>query len=214
MDERATGIILRCRPLTESSLITHWLTADLGRIATVAKGARRPKSAFRGKLDLYFSASFSFRRSRRSELHNLREVKLIDTRSQLRTDLVWLKQAAYASRLVELASEVEAPIPGVFDLFSNFLARIQMAEASPVPVMAFELCFLTEIGLQPDPSQSGLSSACRGVLEKLLAINWKAPGGRRLRHEEFRAVDRFLARFIHDHLGRIPKGRPEALTSD
>src|SRR6185312_16938283 len=73
MDERATGIILRTRLLTDTSLIVHWLTPDCGRIATAAKGARRPKSPFRGKLDLFFEADFSFARSRRSELHILRE---------------------------------------------------------------------------------------------------------------------------------------------
>ena len=34
-------MILRTRPLTETSLIVHWLTRDFGRISTVAKGARR-----------------------------------------------------------------------------------------------------------------------------------------------------------------------------
>jgi recombinational DNA repair protein (RecF pathway) len=42
MVESATGLVLRIRPLTETSLIVHWLTPDLGRLATVAKGARRP----------------------------------------------------------------------------------------------------------------------------------------------------------------------------
>jgi len=72
MDERATGLILRLRPLTETSLIVNWLTAEGGRIATVAKGARRPKSPFRGKLDLFYEADFSLLRSRRSDLHILR----------------------------------------------------------------------------------------------------------------------------------------------
>jgi len=49
MDERAQGLVLRVYPLTETSLIVRWLTRELGRISTVAKGARRPKSPFRGK---------------------------------------------------------------------------------------------------------------------------------------------------------------------
>ena len=73
MTESATGLILRARPLTETSLIIHWLTPDLGRIAMVAKGARRAKSPFAGKLDLFYLADFSFNRSRRSDLHTLRE---------------------------------------------------------------------------------------------------------------------------------------------
>ncbi len=54
--ERAHGLVLRTRPLTETSLIVNWLTLELGRVSTVAKGARRAKSLFRGKLDLYLTA--------------------------------------------------------------------------------------------------------------------------------------------------------------
>jgi len=61
--ERSRGVVLRIRPLTETSLIVHWLTADCGRLATVAKGARRAKSPFRGKLDLFYEAELSFQRA-------------------------------------------------------------------------------------------------------------------------------------------------------
>src|SRR6267142_5763160 len=101
MSENATGIILRTRPLTETSLIVHWLTPDLGRLATVAKGARRPKSPFRGKLDLFYEADFSFARSRKSELHTLREVVLRETHAQLREDLRWIQQASYGAGFIE-----------------------------------------------------------------------------------------------------------------
>jgi DNA repair protein RecO (recombination protein O) len=66
MSERTIGLILRTRPFTETSLIVQWLTADFGRLSTIAKGARRTKSPFAGKLDLYYLAEFSFVRSRRS----------------------------------------------------------------------------------------------------------------------------------------------------
>src|SRR5688572_17611491 len=95
MDERATGLVLRTYPLSETSLIVHWLTPDFGRLATVARGARRPKSPFRGKLDLYFLADFSFRRSRRSTLHTLCELRLRETHDALRRDLPWFHQASY-----------------------------------------------------------------------------------------------------------------------
>src|ERR1044071_9114508 len=110
MEERSTGIILRTRPLTETSLIVHWLTPDLGRIATVAKGARRPKSPFRGKLDLFYEADFSFARSRRSDLHVLREVSLRDIHSALRENLGWVQQASYAAALIEQTTETETPL--------------------------------------------------------------------------------------------------------
>src|SRR5580765_2597628 len=105
MIERATGLILRTRPLTETSLIVHWLTPDLGRLATVAKGARRPKSPFRGKLDLFYLAEFSFSRSRSSERHNLRQIQLRETHEFLPRDLLFLQQASYCVWLVELTTE-------------------------------------------------------------------------------------------------------------
>src|SRR6185503_5652051 len=109
---RASGIILRTRPLTETSLIVQWLTPDLGRIATVAKGARRPKSPFRGKLDLFYQADFTFLRSRRSQLHLLREVTLREAHVALRQDVPMLQRAAYAVQLLERWTETDTPLPG------------------------------------------------------------------------------------------------------
>src|SRR5688572_10901058 len=131
MDERTSGIILRTRPLTETSLIVHWLTPDLGRIATVAKGARRPKSPFRGKLDLFYEADFSFARSRKSELHNLREVVLRDTHSKLREELGWIQQASYCAGFIEQTTEADTPLLEIFELMVSMLRHL--SERPPQP---------------------------------------------------------------------------------
>ena len=124
MIETAAGLILRTRPLTETSLIVHWLTPTLGRLATVAKGARRANSPFRGKLDLFYLADFSFSRSRRSELHTLREASLRQTHSRLREDLGLLQQACYCTALVEQSTEMETPLAGVFELMTGLLGQL------------------------------------------------------------------------------------------
>jgi len=131
------GIILRVRPLTESSLIVCWLTAEHGRISTVAKGARRPKSPFRGKLDLFYAAVFTFRRSRRSELHYLAEVALQDTHPVLRRELGALAKASYAAQLIELASETDTPLPEVYGLFKHFLSYLSASPDDPKSVPEF-----------------------------------------------------------------------------
>src|SRR5438093_4410405 len=172
MDEKSTGLILRTRPLTETSLIVHWLAPEAGRIATVAKGARRPKSPFRGKLDQFYLADFSFMRSRRSDLHVLREVSLRDTHRALREDLHLLRQAAYCALLVEQATETGTPLPGIFRLMKDLLAFLPGYPAGPLPVLAFEWKFLAETGLQPDPSQSGLSPGAQQGLQQLTSADW------------------------------------------
>src|SRR5437773_12313510 len=124
MIESATGLILRTYPLTDTSLIVRWLTPDFGRIATVAKGARRPKSPFLGKLDLFYEADFSFTRSRRSDLHTLREISLRAMHPALRQELGYLQQASYCARLIEQASETDTPLPAIYELLRAFLAAL------------------------------------------------------------------------------------------
>src|SRR5260221_12500901 len=74
--ETTPAILLRKTKLTDTSLIVTWFTAAHGKIKTVAKGARRPKSRFAGLLDLFYDCEIQFARSRRSELHQLCEVTL------------------------------------------------------------------------------------------------------------------------------------------
>ena len=133
MDEKSSGLILRTRLLTETSLIVHWLTPDLGRIATVAKGARRPKSPFRGKLDLFHVADLSFARSRRSDLHTLREVAIRETYPALRQDLQLLRQAAYGAQLLEQTTETETPLPGMFQLMLGLLTFLTTPQPGRPP---------------------------------------------------------------------------------
>ena len=144
MDSRTTGLILRTRPLTETSLIVHWLTRDFGRIATVAKGARRPKSPFRGKLDLFYLADLSFVRSRRSELHTLREVSLRETHNALREELGYLQQAAYCAALIEQTTETETPLPAIFQLMIDLLTCLPSEKPQPRTIFAFEMKLLNE----------------------------------------------------------------------
>src|SRR5882672_9109881 len=138
MIETASGLVLRTRLLTETSLIVHWLTPDLGRIATVAKGARRPKSPFAGKLDLFYEADFSFSRSRRSELHTLREAVLRETHVALRNDLAYLQQASYCVALIAPTTETETPLPEIHGLFAGFLKSLPHQPPRPRTIFAFE----------------------------------------------------------------------------
>lgn len=211
MDERAIGIILRTRPLTETSLIVHWLTPEFGRIATVAKGARRPKSPFRGKLDLFYLCEVSFARSRRSELHALREVTLRETHSTLRKNLGWLEQASYAAALIEQTTETETPLDGFFELFSGFITALVTHPPQPQTVFAFELKLLAHCGQSPDLASTSLSEGSRRIAERMTDGTWDELTRLRLTAGQAQELSRFLHLFLVDHLGRAPKGREAAV---
>lgn len=214
MTESTQGIILRTRPLTETSLIVHWLTPELGRVATVAKGARRPKSPFAGKLDLFYAADFSFSRSRRSDLHTLREISLRETHGALRQDLRRLRQAAYAASFVEQATETGTPLPGIFELMNGFLGCLCRQKSAPQIVLAFELKLLHELGLEPDLGETKLTPGAKQIVRALMQNDWAACSRLKPTRAQAGELRQFLDGFLIFHLGRLPRGRTTALTDD
>lgn len=136
--ERSKAILIRLTLLTDTSLIVHWFTADAGLLKTVAKGARRPKSAFAGKLDLFFAAEINWAPSRRSDLHSLREVVPFNCHPNIRLDYDTTLLASYFCRLLETAVELEHPDPNLHDLLSRALAHVDAAGASIRALRHFE----------------------------------------------------------------------------
>jgi DNA repair protein RecO (recombination protein O) len=211
MDERAQGIVLRVHPLTETSLIIRWLTPEFGRLATVAKGARRAKSPFRGKLDLFYLADFTFRRSRRSELHTLGEVSLREPHEFLRKEIGYVQQISYCANLIEQTSEMESSIPGIFELLKTLLETLDVHAPLPQTILAFELKLLKELGLKPDISKTRLSSETQMLVKAFEEIAWREILCLRLSRAQIIELQQFLHGFLIYHVGKIPKGRGAAV---
>jgi DNA repair protein RecO (recombination protein O) len=114
--ESTVAILLRKRKLSDTSLIVSWCTESLGCIQTVAKGARRPKSPFAGKLDLFFEAEIQIARSRKSNLHTLTEVALKNPFGGIRTSHLRTQTAAYFVELIEICTESDHREPELFAL--------------------------------------------------------------------------------------------------
>jgi DNA repair protein RecO (recombination protein O) len=211
--EKTSGIVIRLRPLTESSLIVSWLTADFGRLATVAKGARRPKSPFRGKLDLFYEAELSFRRSRRSELHTLSEMVLRQVHPQLRKDLAYVQQASYCAELLEMTTETDTPLLWAFDLLRGLVGHLPAQPPQMQTVFALEMRTLSELGLMPDLASARLSAGTRELARLLADAEWTLIARLRLSKEQEAELVQYLHGFLIYHLGRVPKTRAAALNA-
>lgn len=210
--ERAHGLILRTRPFTETSLIVNWLTQEHGRISTIAKGSRRAKSPFRGKLDLFYQCEFNFQRSRRSELHTLREVVLQETNAVLRHELGYLQQASYCSALIEQTTEKETPLPVIFELMRTFLHALPLVGPQPQSIFSFELKLLAELGLKPNIEESKLTPGARHIAKALAEKSWTATTRLKLSDAQVAELRQFLHGFMIFHLGKIPGGRNRVIT--
>ncbi|MEX1115087.1 MAG: DNA repair protein RecO [Akkermansiaceae bacterium] len=151
------AIVTRLTRLTDTSLIVHWFTADEGLIKTVAKGARRPKSPFAGKLDLFFGGEIALTRARRGDLHTLREVSITHWREGLRRSYTATLLAAYCCQLLELAVEPEHPDPQLHDLLQRALDHIDRAPASMRALRHFEIELSRLLGVTQKQTDASIS---------------------------------------------------------
>jgi DNA repair protein RecO (recombination protein O) len=136
--ESTAAILLRRRKFSDTSLIISWCTASRGCIHTVAKGARRAKSPFAGKLDLFFEAEISFIPSRKSNLHTLTEIALKNTFPGIRQNYLRTQVAAYFVELMEICTERDHREPEIFALLGRAFRYLDSKDATVRAVAHFE----------------------------------------------------------------------------
>lgn len=136
--ETTNAILLRKRKLSDTSLIISWCTESLGNLETVAKGARRPKSVFAGKLDLFFEVEIQFKRSRKSSLHTLTEAVLRNPFGGIRENYLRTQTASYFVELVEISTEPEHPAPELFHLLQRAFGFLDTHDATRRALQHFE----------------------------------------------------------------------------
>jgi DNA repair protein RecO (recombination protein O) len=178
--ETTNAILLRKRKLSDTSLIILWCTESLGCVETVAKGARRPKSVFAGKLDLFFEAEIQIKRSRRSQLHTLTEAVLRNPFGGIRENYLRILAASYFVEWVEISTELEHPAPELFRLLQRAFGFLDGHDADLRAVRHFEAELARLAGvhdsakLKSDPAAAlaslfGRMPRGRGTLFKALA---------------------------------------------
>ena len=146
---KTQAVALRCYPFSNTSRIVSWLTPDRGRLATLLKGAHRPRSMFLGQVDLFYTCELVWYPRDRGTLAIARECCPLKTRDRLRTD--W-KAAALASYLAGLTAQVsppEAPHPGLFELLDDALDQVAAGTTGAPVLFWFELKLLEKLGLAP-----------------------------------------------------------------
>jgi len=136
--ETTAAILLRKRKFSDTSLIVSWCTESLGCIQTVARGARRTKSPFAGKLDLFFEAEIQIARSMRSDLHTLTEVVLKNPFGGIRNNYLRTQTAAYFVELIEICTERDHREPELFGLLRRAFGYLDANEPTPRAVAHFE----------------------------------------------------------------------------
>jgi DNA repair protein RecO (recombination protein O) len=179
---KTEAVVLRSMRYGEADRILHLYTPNRGRVSAIAKGVRRSRSRFGGRLEPFFRLRVELHEGR-SELLTVTGADTVDGYRHLREDARALDAAARACDAVGRLFETSEPHPGVFNLLCRKLALLDeqasgarregaTAIAARAGSLAFRLKLLLAAGLAP---QLGACASC-GEQEDLIGFSGAAGG--------------------------------------
>ncbi|HUA75334.1 MAG TPA: DNA repair protein RecO [Solirubrobacteraceae bacterium] len=184
---KTEAVVLRSIRYGEADRILHLYTPARGRVSAIAKGVRRARSRFGGRLEPFFRLRIELHEGR-GELLTVTGAETLDGYPRLREDARALDAAARACDAVGRLFETSEPHPGVFNLLCRKLTLLdQQARVRPAPepeaaggvplatragALAFRLKLLLAAGLAP---QLGACASC-GEPDGLVGFSGAAGG--------------------------------------
>ena len=170
---KTEALVIKTMPFRSSSLIVTFFTPNLGKIRGVVKGVHREGEIRQAGFELFTHAEFIFYEKKRSDLHLISDVAILDSHHALRNRLEGIAFASYFCELVDELTEIHDPHPKIFDLLRTSFRFLSVIP--PVRVAAlFEIKLFREMGWLPyldsclgcgaKPLEQGLFSVRHGAL--------------------------------------------------
>jgi DNA repair protein RecO (recombination protein O) len=167
------AIVLRSIRYGEADRVLHLYTPGRGRVAAIAKGVRRARSRFGGRLEPFFRVSLVLYEGR-GELLTVTAAETVAPHAALRRHHLSLDAAARACDAVGRLFDSGDPNPAAYHLLANELALLDAApeRAGRANQLAFRVKLLLAAGLVP---QLEACASC-GEREHLSAFSGAAGG--------------------------------------
>jgi len=160
------AICIRALDYSETSQIVTFFTRAAGKISAIAKGSKRPKSAFDGPIEVFSYGKIVFSDSTREKLATLTEFESAHGGpgfTNLGSNPFALNCSFFAAELLALLTDEYDPHPELFDIFLQFLQNANERQATQIEhrasriehrdtlslLILFQLALLKEVGLQP-----------------------------------------------------------------
>jgi DNA repair protein RecO (recombination protein O) len=170
---KTEAIVLRGIRYGEADRILHLYTPDRGRVSAIAKGVRRAKSRFGGRLEPFFRLNLVLYQGK-SDLMTVTSAETLAGHPRLREHGPSLDGAARACDAVSRMFGEGEPHRGVYHLLANQLALLDRApeRATRATALAFRLKLLLAAGFAPHLA----SCATCGEPEHLVGFSGAAGG--------------------------------------
>jgi DNA repair protein RecO (recombination protein O) len=171
---KTEAVVLRSIRYGEADRVIHLYSAERGRIGAIAKGSRRPRSRFGGRLEPFFRLDLILHQGR-GELATVTGASTVDGYPGLRGDAGALGAAARAcDAVLRLLDSTEAN-GAAYNLLCNYLALLDAGEGEAdgtAGALAFRLKLALSAGFAPELA----SCASCGEADHLTAFSGAAGG--------------------------------------
>jgi DNA repair protein RecO (recombination protein O) len=164
------GIVLRGYPFGEADRVVVLLSPNHGKIRTVAKGVRKTKSRFGGRLEPFTHVDLVLYEGR--NLDTITQVAVLEHFPRLRSDLDAVVTAGTMVEAADTVAQEDEPAIRLFLLLQRGLKTLETGERSPDLITAFLLKLADVVGVAP----SLLQCASCGRTENLHRFSFGAGG--------------------------------------
>ncbi|WP_342113575.1 DNA repair protein RecO [Pseudoduganella sp. OTU4001] len=140
------AFVLHSYPYKETSLIIELFTRDFGRVALIAKGAKRPHSQLRGVLQTFQPLTTGW--TGKNELRTLTDADWVGGMRPL--EKTALLCGFYLNELLVKLTARDDAHPKLFDHYVSTLNQLAHNEPAPIVLRKFEMALLKETGVAAD----------------------------------------------------------------
>lgn len=140
------AFVLHSYPYKETSLIIELFTRDFGRVALIAKGAKRPHSQLRGVLQTFQPLTTGW--TGKNELRTLTDADWVGGMRPL--EKTALLCGFYLNELLVKLTARDDAHPKLFDHYVSTLNQLAHNEPAPIVLRKFEMALLRETGVAAD----------------------------------------------------------------
>lgn len=172
---RTEAIVLRSIRYGEADRILHLYTAQRGRVGAIAKGARRPKSRFGGRLEPFFRLDLLLHEGR-GELLTVTQAATVDGYPRLRACGPALSAGARACDAVLRLLDSAEPNPPAYNLLCRYLSLLDDPAADGAAALQTALSFRLKLALVAGFSPELASCARCGEGEHVVGFSGAAGG--------------------------------------
>ncbi len=156
--------MLRSIRFGEADRVLHLYTRERGRVGAVAKGVRRVRSRFGGRLEPLFRVGLILHEGR-GDLCTVTSAETVHPHAALRDRRASLERATEASQAVLRLFDSAEPNPPAYNLLCHELALLdaEPSAATRAQALAFRLKLLLAAGFLPELSSCATCGAREGL---------------------------------------------------